>query len=270
MNNNIKKDMISVIIPTYNDEKYITKCIESVQKQTYQNFEILICDDCSKDNTYRIITELAQKDERIKVIKNEKNSRAAYTRNRCIEIASGEFIAVQDADDYSLENRFEKEINFLKDNPQYDYVATGANIFNSTGIVKKCTQTAREIIDRDFLINLPFTHTSVMIKKDIIQKYGCYRVAKDTVRGQDYDLFIRLQIGGVRGYILNEPLVCYREDIDTFRRRTFHSRIDNYNMRKKYFKQLNIKWYERLYKYRPLIIGLIPIRLQKLLRKISK
>lgn len=85
----MEEKLVSFIIPTYNAEKTIDRCLESVVNQTYENLEIICCDDCSTDETWNKLKEWAEKDSRVKIIKNEKNMRAAYTRNQCIKVARG-------------------------------------------------------------------------------------------------------------------------------------------------------------------------------------
>ena len=106
--------LVSVITPSYNSEKYIGKTIESVISQTYSNWEMIICDDCSKDRTEAIVK--SYKDDRIKFIRNEKNSGAAYSRNNAIRAAKGQYIAFVDSDDLWLPDKLEKQINFMQEN----------------------------------------------------------------------------------------------------------------------------------------------------------
>jgi len=101
---------ISVIMPVYNRAEFIGEAIQSILSQTYKNFELIIIDDASTDNTLKVISEFTD-DDRILLLKNKKNEGVAATRNRGIEIAKGEFIAFMDSDDISLPQRFEKQVN---------------------------------------------------------------------------------------------------------------------------------------------------------------
>lgn len=112
---------VSIIIPAYNAEKYITETIESVLKQTYQHFELIIVNDGSTDNTLTIIENFAQKDPRINII-NKKNTGVSDTRNLGMTNAQGEYIALLDADDVWLENNLEKKIAVLENNPHIDFI----------------------------------------------------------------------------------------------------------------------------------------------------
>lgn len=108
------KDLISIIIPVYNAEKFIDETISSVLDQTYSNWELLLVNDCSTDNTEKLIKKYL-KDNRIKLINNKVNSRAAISRNNGIKNAKGEFICFLDADDKWDKEKLEKQIKFIKE-----------------------------------------------------------------------------------------------------------------------------------------------------------
>lgn len=107
-------DLVSIITPAYNSSEYIREAIESVIAQTYKNWEMIIVDDASQDNTYEILNNYANKDKRIKPIFLEKNCGAAYARNRAIECAQGRYIAFLDSDDLWKKEKLEKQLIFMK------------------------------------------------------------------------------------------------------------------------------------------------------------
>ncbi|KFF07412.1 glycosyltransferase family 2 protein [Flavobacterium reichenbachii] len=109
-------ELVSIIIPAYNTEKFIRATLVSVQNQTYNNWEMILADDASTDQTVSIIEEFAQKDSRIKLFKLEKNSGNGVARNTALEKASGKYIAYLDADDVWFPEKLEKQIQFLKTN----------------------------------------------------------------------------------------------------------------------------------------------------------
>ena len=110
------KNLVSIITPNYNCARFIAQTIESVLLQTYSQWEMLIVDDCSTDGSYEIALAYAAKDKRITVIRNEKNSGAAVSRNKALEIAQGEFIAFLDSDDLWMPDKLEKQIAFMREN----------------------------------------------------------------------------------------------------------------------------------------------------------
>ena len=109
-------ELVSIITPTYNAEKFIIETLKSVQNQTYQNWEMILVDDASTDETVKIISDFAEKDSRIKLFKLEKNSGNGFARNIALEKAVGKYIAYLDADDLWFPNKLEKQIAFLKEN----------------------------------------------------------------------------------------------------------------------------------------------------------
>ena len=110
--------LVSVIIPCYNAEKYVEEAVRSIMTQTYKNIEILVTEDCSTDNTLKILKNLEKEDSRIKVIQNKKNLKIVKSLNNMINIAQGKYIARMDADDISLPERIEKQVRFMEENPE--------------------------------------------------------------------------------------------------------------------------------------------------------
>lgn len=106
-------ELVSIITPTWNCESFIGETIQSIQAQTYQNWELIISDDCSTDNTKKVIEPYLQKDSRIKYICNDKNSGAAITRNNALKVAKGKWIAFLDSDDLWLPDKLEKQLKFM-------------------------------------------------------------------------------------------------------------------------------------------------------------
>lgn len=271
---------VSVIIAAYNVENYIERAVESIQRQTYQDFEILICDDCSTDNTVGIIKKMMEKDNRITLLRNNSNMRAAVARNRCIEIAQGEFIAIQDADDFSHITRFEEQVNFLENNPQYNFVSSKMFKFdesNDLDTIMKLSPDSTEYLyklpyiktpeNKDFLFRLPYTHAATMFRKEAIDAVKGYRVAKETVRGQDSDLFMRLHANGSKGYNLDKSLYYYFEGQEAYKRKKYKYRIHSVINRYRGFKAMGLMPLGYIFVIKPLLVGIIPISLLKWFKK---
>lgn len=115
----MKKNLVSIITPMYNSEKFIEATIKSVLNQTYQEWEMLIIDDCSTDNSPNIVKSYMQQDSRIKCIKTETNKGVSNARNLALSKATGQFIAFLDSDDQWNSSKLEKQVNFMLEN---DYV----------------------------------------------------------------------------------------------------------------------------------------------------
>lgn len=226
--------LVSVIIPVYNAEQYISECVNSILSQTYKNIEIILCDDYSTDNSYRII-ETFGSDKRIKVLRNNQNLHQAQTRNRCIRQAKGEYILLQDADDISKQNRIEKLLGAFEN--KIDFVGSECYCFDDDGKIHEILKQ-KEVYptQKSLLWGIPHIHASLMIRKVCLSAIGGYRVTKYTKRGEDYDMVMRLYAAGFRGKNISGELYGYRVDSETIRRRDFRSRIDECVIRYEGFK----------------------------------
>lgn len=116
----MKSPRVTVLMPLYNGEKYVKKAIDSILNQTYKNFELLLIDDCSTDGTMEIVNRIV--DDRIRIIHNKQNCGIAYSRNVGLDNALGDYIALMDDDDISVQNRLELQVDFLDSNPNIDVV----------------------------------------------------------------------------------------------------------------------------------------------------
>ncbi len=169
-----EKDLISVVVPCYNVEKYVEKTINSILNQTYENLEIIAVEDCSTDNTYEILKELEKKHpNKIKLYKNKKNGGLAYTRNRAIEYAKGNYIGCIDSDDFIDENYFEELMETLKENDA-DICVTDIVLANEDG--KKIGEPQKACdgdINKFNIINNGMAASSCnkLFKKEVIEKY---------------------------------------------------------------------------------------------------
>lgn len=196
--------LVSIITPLYNAEKYIEKTIFSIMEQTYTNWELFVIDDCSKDNSYKVVQKISEKDKRIKIIKLNENSGAAVARNTGIENANGRFIAFLDSDDTWHPKKLEKQIKFMLDNQYY---------FTYTGYYKVDENAA-------FIKNakMPkFINYNKLLKTNYI---GCLTVMYDSEKlgkvyfplirkRQDYALWLKLLKMIPYAYGLQEDLASY-------------------------------------------------------------
>ena len=178
-----KFDKLSVIMSVYNSEESLGDSIESILVQTYENFEFLIMDDGSDDNSPKILDDYAKQDNRIKIFKNSKNLGLTKSLNILISSSNGECLARQDSDDISSEDRFEKQLNYLSLN---NLDACTVRALGST------TNKAIPNISYYFPLNLiikfknPFVHGSLIIRKNVIESIGGYD--ENFYYSQDYKL----------------------------------------------------------------------------------
>lgn len=135
--------LVTIITPSYNSSIFILKTLKSVTSQSFDNWEMIIVDDCSSDNSVEVIQSFADQEPRIKLIQLEKNSGAAVARNKAIEAASGRFIAFLDSDDLWLPDKLEKQVQFMLDQDiafsfsAYEKIDETGNVFGTVGVPKK-------------------------------------------------------------------------------------------------------------------------------------
>lgn len=262
---------VSVIMGIYNtnNREMVKEAIDSILNQTFKDFEFIICDDGSTDNTYEVVKELIQDDDRCVLIRNEFNQGLAQTLNNCLAISKGEYIARMDADDISIETRLEDEVNFLDNHSDYVLVGGNCKLFDNQGVygIKKLVEKPQRT---DLLFGPPFIHPSIMIRKKTLNNLHGYRACKETLRAEDYDLWMRLYASGEKGYNLQKAIYLFREDKNAFKRRKYKFRIDEAKVRYKGFKSLDLLPIGYIYILKPLLVGLIPQRVLTKFRKIER
>lgn len=236
------QDLVSVIIACYNGAEYLDQCMNSLVNQTYQNIEIIICDDCSTDSSKKKIEQWMNKDERIKAIFLERNCFAAAARNKCIKHAAGKYIVIQDVDDASAPDRIEKLVQAISSRNDLSIISSSMKVFydhiNDSDEVmhRKNARPTRWT----FLTGIPFNHPASLFTTECLRTVNGYQEGDDTRRIEDYDLFARLYAAGYKGINLDEPLYYYRQDINCIARRTLLSRIRGLKVMHNDFKMLKV------------------------------
>ena len=264
----MQKDLvprITILMAIYNCESTLEEAIDSLYAQTYSNFQLVLCDDGSTDNTYALAKKYADKHSNIILLKNEKNLKLAASLNRCLEYADTEYIARMDGDDISLPTRFEKQIKFLDTHPEYAVVSTPMIYFDETGDWGKGTAIPIPTIDV-FRNRAPHAHAPSMVRTSVMKKVNGYTDTKKTVRVEDYYLWYKIYKAGYKGYNLEEPLYKMRDDRDALARRNFQVRYNGFIIKKEVMKDLGIK--NSFYYALPnLLKAFIPGSLMIILRK---
>lgn len=217
---------VSIIMGIFNCVETLPEAIDSLLGQTFQEWELILCDDGSTDNTYSVAEEYALRyPNKIVLIRNSTNMGLNYTLNHCLKYAKGEYIARMDGDDLSLPMRLETEVKFLNEHPEYAIVSTPMIYFDEQGEWGK--GTAIEIPQiKDFLFHTPFhCHAPCMIRREAYEAVGGYTVDRRLLRFEDCNLWYKLYAAGYRGYNLQEPLYKMRDDRNAYHRRTPSARI---------------------------------------------
>lgn len=202
-----KNPFISIVLPSYNSAATVRQTIESVLAQTYDNFELLIVDDCSSDDTHKIAYEYQRSDKRIKVFKNEKNCGVAYSRNFGVLQAVSEWIAFIDSDDLWRADKLEKQLAVIKKKPEIEFVFTGADFFKSDGDVCNYTMSVPPFVTfRSLLKQNVIMCPSVLVKKKWLERFPMH---SDKAH-EDFIEWLTLLNNGIKNAGLNEPLVSIR------------------------------------------------------------
>ena len=252
---------ISVIMGIYNCAVTLPKAVDSILAQTYSNWELIMCDDCSTDNTYEVAKIFQEQyPDKIKLLRNNKNMHLAYSLNRCLEYATGKFVARMDGDDISVPDRFEKQISYLNTHPDIQLVGSAMQLFNDKDgnirIIYKPEHTDKWTLHEQ----MPFHHPTIMTYKSVYDALEGYTISERTNRGQDYDLWFRFFAKGFTG-----------EDLNAIKRRSlkvrmlaFQTTIIGYNMLG-YPKMWLIKEF-----FISFLKGITPHKLQYLYRKLQQ
>lgn len=215
----MKKPKISVIMSTYNDEKFLDEAIGSILNQSFNDFEFIIINDFSKDSSLNIIKRNMRKNKRIILINNSKNLGPAISRNKGIKVAQGKYIAIMDADDISLKDRLKLQYNFLEHNNDIFLVGSSFISISESG----------EDLGRRSLVSKPDKIKSILPKINCIhnptvmfRNNGKTFYREKFRYAQDYDLWLRLLSQGKKFYNFKIPLLKYRSNPNsiTFSKRT--------------------------------------------------
>lgn len=239
---------VSVIMGIYNCADTLREAIESIINQTYTNWELIMCDDGSIDDTFLVACGYKEKyPEKIIVIKNDKNMGLNYTLNRCLEDATGEYVARMDGDDISLPQRFEQEVEYLDKHPDYAIVSTPMICFDNSGDWGRSVQIADPVKD-DFIKHSPVhCHAPCMIRREAYMSVGGYTVDKRMLRFEDVNLWYKLYAKGYKGHNLEEPLYKMRDDKNAYQRRSLKSRMNGVYVTYKGFQLFHYPWYKYFY-----------------------
>lgn len=205
---NDRDPTVSVIMPVYNGERYLHQALESILTQTFTDFEFIIIDDGSTDNTWDILTEFARQDTRVVLHRNPKNLHLIRTLNKGLTLARGEYIARQDADDISLPERLAAQVSYLQHHPEVGLLGTAYYRLYDQG---QLSLRQPPITDTEIRWKLLFgniwCHPSMMFRRRILEDNEPFR--REFVHVEDYELWTRL-VKQTRAYTLPTPLVLYR------------------------------------------------------------
>ena len=258
---------ISVLMGIYNCGPTLDESINCILQQTYTDWELILCDDGSSDNTYEIAQRYARTyPEKIILLKNKTNQGLNITLNRCLSVASGRYIARMDGDDLCSPERFEKEVRALEQESEIAIVSTNMDCFDENG-VWGCVRHKEYPDKADFLRASPFCHAPCMVRREAYLTVRGYTENKMLLRVEDYHLWIKMYKAGYRGKNLQQSLYQMRDDRNANSRRKFKYRVNEAYVRMLAVKELGLPKIGYLYALRPILIGLMPTALYDRLHK---
>jgi len=241
----MNEPMVTVLMAVYNGEKFLKEAMESILTQTFTDFEFLIINDGSTDNSVKIIEEF--NDPRIRLIHNEKNLKLIASLNKGISLAKGKYIARMDSDDISMPDRLKKEVNFLENSLEYGLVGTYYTVIDGEGVNQRNVSypSSNDLIKLFLSLNCPLAHGSIMGKCELFKQnlYG----SKQYPDVEDYELWTRIakltKIHNIPEYLFKYRV--YGESFsDTKTQLMYNQTLE---LSKKAYKN-NIKEYKKLIK----------------------
>lgn len=249
---------ISVIMGIYNCASTLKEALDCILNQSYNNWEVILCDDFSTDNTLRIAEEYRKRyPQKFILLKNEKNYGLNYTLNKCLEHASGEYIARMDGDDLCDKDRFFKEVEILENNLDISIISTDMFFFDENGIWGR-THKEKIPIKKSFLKTSPFCHAACMVRKEAYKSVNGYTIDKKLLRVEDYHLWIKMYEKGYKGMNIQECLYSMRDDRKAQQRRKFKYRLNEAYVKWYAIKKLNLGIINIIYCLIPIIKGITP------------
>ena len=270
LNDRYVSGRVSIIMGIYNCADTLAEAIDSILAQSYNNWELILCDDGSIDNTYNVARKYQEAyPEKIKLLQHKENCGLNITLNDCLAQASGEFIARMDGDDISLPTRLEKEVSFLRCNPNYSIVSCPMIYFDEKGEWGK-GKVVKEPSKKTFAYRTPFCHAPAMVKREAFKACKGYSLDKSTLRSEDYDLWGRMYALGFRGGNLEEHLYMMRDGRKAFSRRKFSMAVNSFITKVRIAKLLHLPFWAYIRAIRPLLVSLIPWPLYCYLHKKKK
>ena len=229
---------ISVIMPVYNAGKFLQQAVESILQQSFTDFEFLIGDDCSTDQSSEVLARYAADDKRIKLLRNEKNSGITFTLNKLLNHATAPLIARMDSDDIAMPERLQKQYDFMHQNPTIAVSGGDLEIINEENEVlgKRIYPQSFGDIKKVLLCQNPLAHPAVIMRKNVVEKLGGYQ---EQIGCEDYYLWLRAVENGFELANLPETLLRYRLSANQIKQRNMKKSLSStMKLQKKYiFKQ---------------------------------
>ena len=259
--------LVSVLMSVYNGASTLEKAAASILAQTYRDLELILCDDASTDDTWRIMQRIAASDARVTIFQNETNLGLGASLNRCLSRAQGEYIARQDADDLSDPDRIERTLDFLLSSGA-PYAACGVRVFDDSG-VWSTRQFPQKITKHIIAQKNPFFHPTMIFRRAVIESVNGYRAAPETRRTEDYDLVMRLAAAGEIGGNLQAILYSVYEPQEAYLRHNAKTRLYEVRVRARGLRAMGSPASDYIYLVKPLIMACVPRGMMRSVKRLQ-
>jgi glycosyltransferase EpsE len=257
---------VSILMGIYNCAETLVEAVDSIRSQTFDSWELIMCDDGSTDSTAAVAKSLTDKDQRIRLFSNSYNLGLAQTLDRCAALARGEYLGRMDGDDVSEPDRLQKLVQALDKHPEIAVVSSWMSRFDDSG-EWGMTRSKPFPTSRDFLSGSPICHAACMIRRESFKAAGGYGSEPWIIRAEDYHLWFKMYTLGFRAMNLQESLYRMRDDRSAQARRTLCSRLNETRVRWNGFGLLGFPFWKRIWAIRPIVVFLVPAFLYRYLRK---
>ena len=251
---------------TFNPKLNLIDAVNSILKQSHSNFEFIIYNDGSTNpESLALLSDISAYDDRIKIIHSNQNNGLGFALNKCIEESSSDFLIRMDDDDTCDVNRVKVLLAVAKKKPDLAVIGSNAKLVangKEWGFIK--VKSAPTIMDA-FNSNA-FVHAATLLRKSHLKKVGYYTVSRNTLRLEDYDLWMKLFNAGFSGLNVDDYLYNITDDLEAYKRRKFSFRIREFKLRYYYYKLNDFPVRYLSYVFKPLILSLMPLRLYKIIR----
>lgn len=266
----MEKPLVSFILGVYNTRNFddLDRSFRTMLEQTYGNTEIIVCDDCSTNGVYEYIKSKYGDNKRVTLIRNRENSGLNVSLNHCLEYVHGSFIARQDDDDYSDIDRIQKQMDILLSDADIAFVSAGLVKFDKEGEWASFIPKENPM-KKDFLNHSPFAHAVSVFRKDAMMDVGGYRISPETVRCEDYDLFMRLTAVGFKGRNIPEVLYYYNKDRHQKTKRPFKNCYNEFVVRRKGYRRMGLPLWSMFFALKPIIAFFIPSFVSQYIKNIG-
>lgn len=265
----MEDNLISVIMGVYYcrpNTALLERSVRSLLDQTFQNLEILICDDGSSNDAMQFLDQIAQQDRRIRLIRPGGAYSLPCKLNVCLKYANGNWIGRMDDDDYSHPERLEKQLKFLQEHDEFSFVGCNVNLVQEGRKVGIRSLPERPSI-QDFYFVQPFIHPALLFRKDALMAVDGYSEDRHCILCEDYDLLLRMYTAGYHGANLQEQLLDYSFSTDVKGKRRMKDRWNEAITRYRRFRELGVLGTAWPYVVKPVAVGLIPANILGKMKK---